>query len=284
MRSSTLSSRTVLASLLLLSTLAWGRAPRPERSPEATERIFRRVYHFQAQGWQEVRREVEARLRRPATDRPTAVAAVVYLMDHLGLRVGSRRYEEREEAVGVRPNGGAHASGPTFGASSLHKEHVRVEGDVVTLVFTGKAGKPWQKERRDPLLAAALRVFLAQPGERLFQVPGWDATLVPVTEEDVRAFLAPKGALPKDYRTLHANRIYRESLGRQLAEAQAASGALPVIDARMKARAVKAAATFLNHGEGTCRKNYLDPRNLEVATLDAAQLVAEWAAARSNAN
>jgi len=222
-----------------------------QSSPAATAAKFRRVSHFAATGVVQLRQHVRGNLARPKLDRQTAVAAIVRIMDTTYMRVGSERYAT-PKAAGKKPS---------FGASSLRKEHVRVQGNRVSFAFRGKSGKAWNKSVVDPQLAAAIEVFLAQPGERLFQVPGRRrGSLSAVTERDVRGLLKRFGAQPKDFRTLHANRLL---------EAELTAKAPPKSRAQAErnlSAAIRRVASQLNHTTSVCRSNYLDQTRLRSYT------------------
>jgi len=191
-----------------------------------------------------VRKSVAKALASPKADQATARAAIIRLMDTGFLRVGSEQYAARNEK-------------PSFGASSLRKEHVTVKGNRVTVKFIGKSGVKWKKSLTDPQLAAAIRQFKKLPGPRLFQVPTKSGKLVMVTEVQIRAELKSYGAKPKDFRTHHANRIFVEALSKQ---------AKPKNDNEARSNVIKArniAAKALNHLPETSQESYLHPKHVE---------------------
>ncbi len=241
----------LLALLLALGGVAHGRpasAPgtatplaatvTPERSAEK----FARVERF-AGRLPQLRSWVEGTLAEPKLDRQTALAAIVRIMDRTYMRVGSDRYASRKEKAA------------SYGASSLLKQHVTVLGDTVLFQFRGKAGVHWQRELVDPQLASTVRLFLATAGERLFQVPG-PAGARPITERHVEQLLAGYGAKPKDLRTLHANRLLAEELGKLGAPASAAEAE------KLLGGAIRKVARQLGHTPGVCRAAYLNPTTL----------------------
>ena len=177
-------------------------------------------------------------LKRPKADQATAVAAIVRIMDTTYMRVGSEKYAQKKEK-------------PSFGASSLRKDQVRVRGDRVSFDFRGKSGVHWQRTVRDRELAGAIKLFLKSPGKRLFQLESGI-----VSEADVRDFLRPYGALPKDFRTLHANRLLDIELRR------------PGTPSKAKLdQAVRKVAADLGHTPAISRAAYLDPVKLETYML-----------------
>jgi DNA topoisomerase-1 len=224
-------------------------------SAKAQAAKFRRVEAFSAK-LPALRRDVERKLEQPRADKQTAVGAIVRLMDRAYLRVGSERFAER-------------AKEPSFGASSLRKEHVSVRGDAVRLEFLGKSHVKWERTLRDPKLARAIGVFVRQrgvgkPGARLFEYKDAAGASRSVTERDIRDYVAQFGGKPKDFRTYHANRL----LAHELAE-------LPKPADRKDAEkkldiGIKHVAAELGHTAAIDRRAYQDPARLK-AYLDAAR-------------
>lgn len=217
---------------------AKARGFRPQ-SKKAAAAKFARVERFEKSGLGRTRAKVTRALRNPKADRATAVAAIVRIMDTTTMRVGSEKYAQKKK--------------PSFGASSLRKDQVEVRGDRVSFDFMGKSGVHWQRTVRDRELAGAIKLFLKSPGARLFQLDG-----AAVTEADVRDFLRPFGALPKDFRTLHANRLLDVELAR-------------LGEPRSKAKldlAVKAVAAHLGHTPAISRAAYLNPVKLKTYLID----------------
>lgn len=241
----------VLLIALQVSAAAGGQARRPAkpvvRTPAAAAK-FNRVERFEKK-LPAMRKAVTKQLGAPAMDTATAVAAIVRIMDVTYMRVGSARFAER-------------AAKPSHGASSLRKRHVTVRGDVVTFNFLGKTGiggqrRRWRKTVRDPDLAAAVRIFLKSPGDRLFAT-----SRGAVTERQVRAFLRPFGASPKDLRTYHANRLLDAEFVRLGSPSE-----------RNLHLAIKNVAAQLEHEPAVSRKSYLDPLRIEAyrATIPASE-------------
>ena len=213
------------------------RAVRPQQSKKAAAAKFARVERFEKNGLGKSRAAVTRALKKPKADRATATAAIVRIMDTTYMRVGSEKYAKKAK--------------PSFGASSLRKDQVKVRGDRVTFDFMGKSGVHWQRTVRDRQLAGAIKLFLKSPGKRLFQLETGR-----VTETDVRDFLRPYGALPKDFRTLHANRLLDIELRRPGEPSKAK------LDA-----AVRKVAAELGHTPAISRAAYLNPVKLETYLL-----------------
>lgn len=106
-----------------------------------------------------IRKKVALDLKNPHTDpRDRACAAVVRLIDHTGMRIGSEKYAQGND---------------TFGASSLRRGNVipKPDGKTVSLNFRGKHGVGWERDIEDPELHRAVSHFHAQgtsDSDRLF--------------------------------------------------------------------------------------------------------------------
>lgn len=157
-----------------------------------------------------------------------ACAAIVALMDQTAMRIGSAEYASE--------NG-------TYGASSLLKSHIGLDGDVVTMTFVGKHHKSHTKTATGRDLANAIRSFLSTEGDKLF----------PVTETQVRAYLSRFGATPKMFRTFHATRLAQELLQSMGAAADEKTAKKNI------ASAVKQVSEFLGNTPAMARGSYIDP-------------------------
>jgi len=157
-----------------------------------------------------------------------ACAAIVAIMDQTTMRVGGAEYA---------------AENGTYGASSLLKSHVSIDGETVRFSFTGKHHKSHDKSVSGAALVEAIEFFVATEGDKLF----------PVTETAVRAYLSAFGATPKQFRTYHASRVCSELL----------DAAGPAADAKAaKAninRAVKQVSELLGNTPAMARNSYIDP-------------------------
>lgn len=175
-----------------------------------------------------IRRAYRADLN--STDaRVRACAAIVLIMDETTMRVGGAEYAEE--------NG-------TYGASSLLKSHVSLEGDTVRFSYVGKHHKSHDKQVQSADLAAVISAFLVSTeGESLF----------PVNETQVRGYLSAFGATPKMWRTYHATRVADETL--------AAMGA-PANEKQAKANIAKAmivVSQMLGNSPAMARSSYVNP-------------------------
>jgi DNA topoisomerase-1 len=91
--------------------------------------------------------------------RERVLAAVVRLISDGFFRVGSERYLKENR---------------TFGISTLHKTHVRVDGPCLIFEYRGKRGIYHRQVVVDPELAEFVGQLLAAPGRRLFRYQDGD--------------------------------------------------------------------------------------------------------------
>jgi DNA topoisomerase-1 len=188
--------------------------------------------------------------RSPSRER--AIAAVIELVALTALRPGSESY--------ARQHG-------TRGATTLLKSNVRIVRERVSLRFTGKGGKPIEKEIRARPLAHALRRLSALPGARMFQYRNQDGALLTLRRREVNSALreiAGRAVSLKDFRTLIASASALEQLA-QLEPKPSARGRRRQLLATMRAVAADLANT-----PAVCRRSYVHAA--VVAAFEAGEL------------
>jgi DNA topoisomerase-1 len=183
-----------------------------------------------------VRSDVEMQLRRRTMDRTQVLAAMLRIVDRIGLRVGSEIYAEENDS---------------YGLSTLTKRHVRVNGDVVAFDFPAKSGKQRTVSLPDRAVARIVGRLLGQRGRRLFTVAGdaIDADHL----NDRLAELAGARVTAKDFRTWHGTRVAFASL-----RSHPAPGSQTEAEQRVL-NAVDAAADFLGNTRAVARSHYVHP-------------------------
>jgi DNA topoisomerase-1 len=190
----------------------------------------------------QVRKAALAALKGEGLTRQRVTAAVVYLIDQTGMRIGSEGSAQTMES---------------YGASSLRKQHVRVQGNRVILDFSGKGGVDWHREIENREFAQVVRELLAQPGEHLFQFAHGEG-MKAMRDGYVRGYLHQFGIRPHQYRHHRATTYCMERLV-QLGFPASTQDAEKKI-----AQAVKATALELGNTPATCKASYIAP-----AVLDA---------------
>ncbi|HEY4614566.1 MAG TPA: DNA topoisomerase IB [Citricoccus sp.] len=186
--------------------------------------------------------DVQVRSRR------RALAAAVRLMDRGALRVGGKEYSGQLEA---------------FGATTLQRRHVQVEGPQIHLTFRGKSGSEWDVTLRDEDLAAFFTGIPRTPRTapavcypvRSGRRKEWRG----VSAEAVNEYLTEIAGLEytaKDFRTWQGTMAAARSLARSHRAGITAPEAVKV--------AVQASAELLHNTPTVARESYIDPRVLDL--------------------
>ncbi|CAN5467128.1 DNA topoisomerase IB [soil metagenome] len=207
----------------------------------------------------QLRRTVEADLRRRRLPHIKVVALAVAVLDQTLIRVGNQRY--------CKANG-------SFGVTTLEADHVEVEGDHVRFSFTAKGGAVREVALRDARLASQVSRCQDLEGQRLFSYES-ERGIVAVTSDDVNAYLGEamgEAFTAKDFRTWGGSAVATASL--------AVSG--PPRDAEgedLVLAAIDEAAEALGNTRAVCRESYVHP--LVIDAYRNGELVAVWRRSRS---
>jgi DNA topoisomerase-1 len=189
-----------------------------------------------------LRTRVQADLALEGLPRNRVLAAAVRLMDETLIRVGNEEYERQNHSYGV---------------TTLHREHVQLDGETLQFEFRAKSGKEQHVRLRDPLLARIVHACEELPGQELFQYVDDHGHLVHIGSGDVNAYLRAVTAMiitAKDFRTWGGSVTAAEALvdlGPPKSPTDAKRKILVGIDA---------AAARLNNTRAVCRKSYVHPR------------------------
>ena len=226
---------------------AWGFNARGRRQyryhARAVERGQLRKYHRVARLGKHlpaIRAAVARDIRGDALTKSRVAAGVVSLIGQGHLRVGESRYERDNQ---------------TFGASTLRKSHVSVDGPRVRLGYNGKRGVPQHHEIRDAKLAAVIRELELTPGKHLFRyraAAGW----CDLTSRDVNGYLRTVAGVPytaKDFRT------WTGTLECALAFAKAGRAPSKRQAKKNVAAAIRSVAEILGNTPAISRKSYVHP-------------------------
>ena len=194
-----------------------------------------------------LRRAVTRHLKRDDAPRRRALAAAVRLIDRGALRVGGTEHSGQLEA---------------FGASTLQRRHVEVDGSRIHLRFRGKSGSDWDLTIDDALLAEFLAELprtprtapaIAYPIQR-----GRRREWHGVSAADINDYLTEIAGLEftaKDFRTWQGTLAAARSLARAHRAGTAEKEAVST--------AIEAAAALLHNTPTVARDAYIDPRVFE---------------------
>jgi DNA topoisomerase-1 len=215
------------------------------------ESKYRRTVAF-ARALPALRARVDADLAHHALTQPKVVAAVVRLLDTTLARIGNESY--------ARDNG-------SFGLTTLRNGHVKSGAHGLKLRFRGKSGVWHTIGIADRRIAAVIRRCHDLPGQELFTYLDPQGEPVPVTSDDVNAYVhAAMGEefTAKDFRTWHGTVLCALELWRAGAVEGAVNRRRAVTDA------VRAVAMQLRNTPAVCRSSYVHPAVIDRFILDGA--------------
>jgi DNA topoisomerase-1 len=188
-----------------------------------------------------MRRRVARDLRRPGLPRERVLAAVVWLLEKTGVRVGNEEY--------ARDNS-------SFGLTTLRDRHATVGSKRIRFRFRAKGGKAGEVEISDARLARIVGRCQDLPGQELFAYLDEAGEVRSVGSSDVNDYVREISGhefTAKDFRTWAAT----------VRAARALAGQGPSIsNARARrnvVRAMEEVATWLGNTPAVARKSYVDP-------------------------
>lgn len=156
--------------------------------------------------------ELDSRIKKEADTDDTAAA--VAMMRILGMRPSSDKGETRlpkrdKNGDIVRENGEIVYDDPiaTFGATTLRREHITIDGRVVSINLTGKAGHQISIRTDDPTIVSMLKKRMSKkgkPSDKLFN------TTEKATADYIKETFPD--ASNKDLRTYVATEIARRTI------------------------------------------------------------------------
>ncbi len=192
-----------------------------------------------------IRRKVSSDLRKRGMSKDKVMATVLRLLETTLIRVGNDEYAQQ--------NG-------SYGLTTLHNGHARVERGRITFEFKGKSGKSHRVDVHEPKLAKLVRQCQELPGQDLFCYVDADGKVRDVTSDDVNGYLrevAGDDFSAKDFRTWAGTILAAVAL-REFEEFSSERQAKQNV-----AHAVKAVAKMLGNTPTVCRKCYVHPAILD---------------------
>jgi DNA topoisomerase-1 len=136
-----------------------------------------------------IRERIDADMARRGLPRAKVLATVVRLLETTMIRVGNADYAKQNKS---------------YGLTTLHDRHVKVDGGELRFRFKGKSGKQWNLKLADRRVARIVKQSQDLPGQHLFQYLDEDGEQREVTSSDVNAYLreiSGSDITAKDFRT-----------------------------------------------------------------------------------
>ncbi|WP_421916535.1 DNA topoisomerase IB [Mesorhizobium sp.] len=198
-----------------------------------------------AESLPELRRRIDADLRRHGLPLERVVAAIVWLLDNTMIRVGNAAY--------ARDN-------KSFGLTTLRDRHVEVVGSSLRFSFKGKSGKEWKLKLVDRRIARIVRGAQDLPGQKLFQYLDDDGHRRPVRSDDVNRYI--RDAIGPSFSSKH----FRTWGGTIRAASLFAQTERPESRAQQKRvmnSTIDKVAEHLGNTRAVCRKCYIHPQVFE---------------------
>jgi DNA topoisomerase-1 len=207
------------------------------------EEKFRHVVEF-GEKLPALRRRVRADLKGDALNRERVLAAMVRLIDQGFFRIGNDKSADEES---------------TYGLSTVHGRHVKIEGDTLRFDYIGKWKKQNQRAVRDPEVARIAEKLKKTKGAELFKFVK-DTRIIDVKDRHVndyiQSIIGPEFTA-KDFRT------WAGTLLCSIALAMQGQGTSKAERKRKIRQAITATSLQLGNTPAVCRKSYVCPRLLD---------------------
>jgi DNA topoisomerase-1 len=205
---------------------------------------FERLVAF-AQRLPDLRERVDVDLRGSGLTMDKALAAVVWMLDNLYIRIGNRAYAETNRS---------------YGLTTLRNRHVKVEGGSVKFRFKGKSGKEWNLVHSDRRIANVVRKLQELPGQHLFQYVCDEGGCRPISSHDVNTYIREVTGhdfSSRQFRTWGATCMAVEAL----ASVEVATSERAI--ARQLNEAIDLVAAKLVNTRSVCKSSYIHPAVFE---------------------
>ncbi|WP_332876957.1 DNA topoisomerase IB [Massilia sp. S19_KUP03_FR1] len=210
-----------------------------------------------------IRKEVDRALKLPGLPREKVLATIVYLLEATMMRIGNEEYARTNKS---------------FGLTTLHNRHVKVDGSAIAFRFRGKSGVFHDIELHDKRLAKIIARTRELPGQELFQYLDKEGERHSVDSSDVNDYLRSitgEEYTAKDFRTWSGTvlaALALQEFEKFDSETQAKKNIV---------RAIESVAARLGNTPSICRKCYVHPAVLEAYlegnVLDALRASSEHA-------
>lgn len=192
-----------------------------------------------------IRKQVQADLATSGLSQKKVLAAIVSLMEHTGIRIGSSFYEKLYGS---------------FGLTTLKDKHVQIKGEQMTFSFKGKKGVYQNIALRSRKLAKIVQQCRDIPGKELFQYYDEHGVRKPIDSGMVNNYIKDicgKEFTAKDFRTWTGTVAALEALlGFGCCETMAEAN-------RKIVEALDVAAQRLGNTRTVCKKYYVHPAVLD---------------------
>jgi DNA topoisomerase I len=198
-----------------------------------------------------MRRRVSSDLARTGLTHEKVLATIVYLLEHVLIRVGNEEYAKDDHS---------------YGLTTLENKHVVTHGGNVLFRFRGKSGVYHEVAMHDPRVAKIIRACQDLPGQRLFEYRDDSGKIRHVDSADVNAYIQDAAGdefTAKDFRT------WGGTVGCCAFLRKIELPSTERVAAHCVTEAIEAAAERLGNTVAVARKSYVHPA-IPAAFLDGA--------------
>ena len=209
-------------------------------SSHASTNKFDRLPAF-ARALPKLQARIDADMASKGPSKEKVLATAVRLLEITLIRVGNAIYAKQNRS---------------YGLTTLHKRHLEVDGTGLTFAFKGKSGVEHSVSVRDRRLATVVKGLRDLPGQQLFKYRNADGELVPVTSDDVNAYIREAMGdqfSAKDFRTWAGT----VSAARALRDMEPPTS--PTEAKKKITVCVKAVSGLLGNTPTVCRSSYVHP-------------------------
>ncbi len=204
---------------------------------------FFRLIKF-AESLTEIRRRVNADLRKHGLPREKVLAVITHLLEESLIRIGNKEY----------------ISNGSFGLTTLKDKHLVSNGGSFQLQFVGKSRKKWKVDILNKRIAKIVKQCQELPGQDLFQYIDDKGRQCNVSSTDVNNYLCEiigENFTAKDFRTWGGT-VYAAIALFNAGKAESEKDEKKKINL-----AVKNVASLLNNTVAICRSYYIHPHIFE---------------------
>lgn len=201
---------------------------------------FFRLYEF-GQAIPAIRRQLAKDMALPGLPVAKVLAAVVCLMEQTSIRIGNSLYEKLYGS---------------FGVTTLQDQHVKISGDRLKFIFTGKKGIAHNISIKSKRLARIVQNCRSIPGKQLFQYRDTEGSYRAIDSGMVNDYvrsITGQDFTAKDFRTwagsLQAIKAFRE-IGAAETATEIKKNIVTVLDS---------VAGHLGNTRTVCKKYYVHP-------------------------
>lgn len=193
----------------------------------------------------QIRQHVQNELAKPLTlERSQLICALIYMLDHAGVRIGSPIYAKENQS---------------YGLTTVRKKHLIITEKEARLEFIGKHAQQWQVILKNRKIINILKKCEEIPGYELFKYRDEHRQFKVITSQEVNHYLQEITGYPftaKDFRTWAACRETLALLKEYIVEQT-------TITQKVLKEIIKQVAQILRHTPSICKKCYIHPDLIE---------------------